>query len=165
MNLGFRPALPDERRCLCPSRPEDSRHCSFVISMWSASYKKSHYAGLIWHEDWASIAHPQFSKLLARPESQVIIAYDKDDPAFFYGFIAGDTSESVPVVHYVYCTEPYRRSGVARGLFAALDVDPERYFVHTCKTGWVHKLASKIPAARFNNLEARYPKAARRRPL
>ncbi len=165
MRLAFRPALPDERRCLCPGRPEDSRHCSPVVAMWSSSYKKSHYAGLIWHEDWAAVMHPQIAKVLARPEVSVLLAFDKDDPDFLYGFIAGDTSEGVPVVHYVYCKEPYRKQGIARRMFAALGVDPANYFVYTCNTGLAIRLKSKFPSARFNSLEARYPKEARRRAL
>lgn len=165
MKLGFRDALPDERRCLCPGRPEDSDGCSAVVAMWSSSYKKSHYAGLIWHADWAAVMHPQISKVLALPDVRVIIAYEKGDPEYLYGFIAGDTSQSAPVVYYVYVKEPFRRRRVARRLFAELGVDPLKYFVYVCKTGIVSTLAHKIPAARFNNLEARYPREARRRPL
>lgn len=165
MKLGFRAATADERRCLCPGRPEDSPKCSLVVAMWSSSYKKSHYAGLIWHEDWAAIMHAQIPKLLERKEVRVLIAYEQDDPDFVYGFIAGDTSEATPVVYYVYVKESYRKHGIARRLFKALGVDPSKYFVYVCKTGIASTLAHKIPAARFNNLEARYPKEARRRPL
>lgn len=165
MKLAFRPADADERRCLCPDKPEDSRRCSPVVAMWSASYKKSHYAGMIWHEDWAAVMHPQISRVLARPNLRTVIAYDADDSDFIYGFIAADTSEPVPVVYYVYVKEPYRRHGIARSLFKAIGVDPTKRFVYTNKTGIVAELARKIPSARFNNNEARYPKEARRRPL
>jgi len=133
--------------------------------MWSSSYKKSHYAGLIWHEDWASVMHPQISNALDRGFVDVILAFDEDDPDFLYGFIAGDMSERVPVVYYCYVKEPYRKGGIARGLFGALGVDPAKYFVYVCKTGIVSTLSHKIPSARFHNLEARYPKEARRRAL
>lgn len=165
MKLAFRPALADERRCLCNGRPKDSTHCSLVVSMWSASYKKSHYAGLIWHEDWADVMHPQIANVIERADLTTIIAYEATDPDFLYGFIAGDMSERVPVVYYVYVKEPYRKNGIARGLFGALGVDPSKYFVYVCKTGVVSTLAHKMPSARFNNLEARYPKEARRRAL
>lgn len=165
MKLAFRDALPDERRCLCAGRPADSDGCSPVVSMWSSSYKKSHYAGLIWHADWADVMHPQISNVIARADLRVILAVEKDDPTFIYGFIAGDMSEKTPVVYYAYVKEPYRKGHIARRLFGALGVDPSKYFVYVCKTGIVSTLAHKIPAARFNNLEARYPKEARRRPL
>lgn len=165
MKLGFRPAAGDEIRCLCRDRPEDSPSCSPVVALWSSSYKRSHYAGMIWNEDWASVMHPQIARALQRPTVTTTIAFEKTDPDFFYGFITADTSEPVPVVYYVYVKESYRKHGIARALLRAIDVDPTKYFVYVCKTGIVATLACKIPLARFNNLEARYPKEARRRPL
>lgn len=162
MKLGFRDALPDERRCLCPGRPEDSRHCSPIVSMWSSSYKKAHKAGLIWHADWASIMHPQITRMFEVHELRAILAYERDDPDFLYGFIVGDTSEVVPVIYYVFVKRPYRRSGIARALFRALGVDPTKYFVYTCETSDAAPFARH---ARFNPLEARFPKENRRRPL
>jgi hypothetical protein len=165
MKLSFRPSTTAERRCMCDGKPADSDGCSPVVAMWSASYKKSHYAGMIWHEDWAAVMHPQISRVLNRPNIRTVIAYDADDKDFIYGFISADTTESVPVVYYVYVKEPYRKQGIARRLFKAIGVDPTRRFVYTSKTGIVAELAHKIPSARFNNNEARYPKEARRKPL
>lgn len=167
MKLGFRPAELDERRCLCGGAFDDDQRCSFVVALWSSSYKKSHRAGLIQAEDWASVMHQQIEKLLAKPNNTTLLAYEKTDPSFLYGFIAGDVTEDVPIVHYVYCKEPYRKSGVARGLFDALGVDPYKRFVYTCETSVVLRLKQLKPelrSAQFNNNEARYPKEARRRP-
>lgn len=165
MNLAFRPATPDERRCQCPARPEDSARCSPIVSLWSSTYKQSHYAGLIWHEDYAAIMHAQITKIIAKQDRTAIIAYEADDPDFIYGFIVGDTTDATPVVDYVAVKEPYRKEGVARALFAELGVSPLDRFAYSCKTRIVSQLASKIPAARFDNLQARYPKESRRRRL
>lgn len=152
MNLSFRPA----------TRSDDDR--TFVISHWSSSFKKSHSAGLIQAEDWASVMRPQIAKVLDRPGMRAIIAYEKDDPDFFYGFIAGDNEDIIdtPVIAYVYVKENYRRSGIARALFKAFGVEPNQRFVYACRTGIVSKLSSKIPLSRFNPLEVRYPKESRR---
>jgi GNAT superfamily N-acetyltransferase len=165
VKLAFRPATPDERRCLCPGRPEDSRECSPIVSLWSSSYKTSHYAGLIWHEDWAATMHASITKILARQARTAIIAYEQDDPTFLYGFIVGDMTGNVPVIDYVFVKEPYRRNGIARTLFAELGVAPSERFAYSCKTRIVTQLAAKIPAARYDNLQARYPKEERRRRL
>lgn len=151
MTIAHRAALPSDRQ--------------FIVSTWSSSFKKSHSAGIIQADDWAEIMRPQIEKALDRPDARAVVAYEKDDPDFFYGFIAGDTSDDTPVVFYVYVKEAYRREGIASGLFAALGVDPARRFVYVCKTGIVAELSSKIPCARFNNNEVRYPKESRRRPL
>jgi hypothetical protein len=161
MKLAFRPAVREDR--------------AFIIPTWSASYKKSRYAGLITSEDWADVMHRQLGKILDRAGARAIVAYEKDDPDFYYGWIAGDTSEPTPVVYYVYTKEPYRRGGkgrlwdgpgLARRLFAALGVDPTRYFVYVCSpVNDSQELIRKLPSARFNTLEVRYPKEQRRRPL
>jgi hypothetical protein len=165
MKLAFRPAEPDERRCLCPGRPEDSRACSPIVSLWSSTYKQSHYRGLIWHEDYAATMHASITKIIDRQARAVIVAFEKDDPTFLYGFIVGDTTGNVPVIDYVCVKEPYRRNGVARALFAELGVTPSERFVYSCKTRIVTQLASKIPAARYDNIQAVYPKDERRRRL
>lgn len=151
MKLSFRPA-----------RGRDSDDCQFVIATWSSSYKKSHSAGIICTEDWADLMRPQFEKHLERRDARTLMACDRDDPNFFYGWIAGDTSESTPVIYYVYVKEPYRRAGIARQLFAAFGVDPTKYFVYVCGAPIAIRL---VPHARFNPNEVRYPKESRRRAL
>ena len=165
MKLAFRPAEPDERRCLCPGRPQDSSHCSLIVSLWSSTYRESHYAGLLWHEDYAATMHAQITKVLEKQKRTAILAVDPKDSAFVYGFIVGDTIGATPVVDYVCVREPYRREGVARALFAELGVSPSERFVYSCKTRIVTQLAAKIPAARYDSLQARYPKESRRRRL
>jgi len=136
----------------------------FIIGTWLDNYKNAHYAGLIASEDWYAVMSPQLHKLLGRPGTRAIVAFEP--PAFLYGFIVGDTSGSMPIVHYVYIKDPYRsepgpdgrRSGprYARGLFAALGVDPSREFLYTCRTIACVRLADKIPLARFSPGAARY---------
>lgn len=151
MKLAFRPAAG-----------RDSEDRQFIVATWSSSYKKSHSAGIIHTDDWADVMHPQFNKHLDRPGSRAIIACDPKDPNYYYGWIAGDTTEATPVVYYVYVKEPCRRMGIARQLFAALGVDPSKYFVYVCGMPIAKQLASH---ARFNPNEIRYPKELRRRPL
>jgi hypothetical protein len=139
---------------------------AFVIATWASSYKGAHAAGMISTEDWPAIMHVQIAKLLDRPGTRTIVAYDpSDDDDFLYGFIAGDVTGHLPVVYYVYVKGPYRsemagklRSGPrhARGLFAALGVDPEAPFLYTCRTSVVTRLGHKIRNARFAPAAARY---------
>lgn len=151
MKATFRDATPDDRQ--------------FIVSTWSASYKNSHYAGLIQSEDWADVMHRQVEKVLSRPGARTLMAHEDSDPLFLYGWIAGDMTETVPVVFYAYVKEAYRRMGIARGLFDALGIDVSQRFVYSCRTRIASQLASKIPAARFDPLQARYPRETRRRRL
>jgi hypothetical protein len=145
----------------------------FVVATWSSSYKSAHAAGIIASEDWPTVMHATLRKLLARPGTRTIVAYEPPD--FLYGFIAGDTTGPVPVVWYVYVKGPYRseprvdqdgmpiagpRTGPrhARGLFRALGVDPTRRFFYACSTPVVTEigLARKIPYGKFVPATARY---------
>jgi GNAT superfamily N-acetyltransferase len=87
-----------------------------------------------------------------------VVAFEHSDVNFLYGFISGDTSESVPAVYYVYIKEPYRRGGIATRLFEALGVRPTERFTYACRTAIVPTLSRSIPAARFNPAILRYPK-------
>lgn len=139
----------------------------FVVATWSSSYKNAHAAGMIASEDWADIMHAQIRKLLDRPTTRAIVAYEPPD--FLYGFIAGDVSKTtgpLPIVWYVYVKEPYRswlrpdgtRSGPrhARGLFRALGIDPNERFLYACRTQIVTRLGHKIRNAKFVPATARY---------
>lgn len=154
MKIAFRAldavAYPDDRQ--------------FVVSSWSSSFKKSHTAGMIRTEDWAGIMHDQIGKVLALPGARALVAFERADPNYLYGWIAGDTTEPTPIVYYVYVKEPFRRAGIAAALFAAFGVDPARSFTHACSTAVVLQMRKlgKIPGGRFNPLEVRYPKEARR---
>jgi GNAT superfamily N-acetyltransferase len=154
MKLAFRAA---------EARGTDDRQ--FIVTTWSSSYKKSHSAGIIYTDDWAPLMRPQFERVLDRAGARALIACDRDDPDYFYGWIAGDTSQGTPIIFYTYVKEPYRRAGVARALFNAFGVDPTKYFVYVCGTPDAIQLSRKIPLARFNPNEVRYPRENRRRPL
>jgi GNAT superfamily N-acetyltransferase len=126
----------------------------FAIGTWSSNYKNSHYAGIVQTEDWPDVMHAAIGKILARPTTRTIVAFEP--PAFLYGFIAGELADTMPVVHWIYVKSPYRKAGIARGLFAALGVDPAREFLYTCRTIACVRLADKIPLARFTPGAARY---------
>lgn len=146
MTVVFRPASTDADR-------------TFVVASWLFSFKKSHSAGLICVDDWITVMDPQLKRILDRDGTSTVIACDKDDPDYFYGWIAGDVSEAVPVVFYCYVKEPYRRTGIAHGLFSALGVNPDGHFVFVCRPASNStELLRKVPRAKFNPLEARYPK-------
>lgn len=147
----YRPANEDDRR--------------FVIASWASSYKNAHHAGMIASEDWPAVMHRQIEKLIDRPSSRTIVAYEAAASDFLYGFVAGDVSGSIPVLYYVYVKGPYRsqeaaagRSGPrhARGLLEAIGIDPARPFLYTCRTAIVARLGDKIPRGRFTPAAARY---------
>lgn len=134
-----------------PATEEDRR---FIIPAWSASYKDSHSAGMICSERWADVMHAEIRRVLDWPSTITLVAYEPKDPTFVYGFISGDPSRSL--VYYCYVKAAFRRHAFARGLFAAIGVDPGGHFTYGCRTAVTSRLAGKIPAARFDPSVARY---------
>jgi len=135
---------------------------TFVRSTWSRAFKQSNDAGLIHTDDWALVMHRQFDRILDRPGARAIIACDRDDPTFLYGWIAGDTSGRDRVVFFTYVKEPYRRRGIGRALFLELGLDAHTPFTYVCRTPMtldrhLH-LRRRLPLARFNPHVVRYSK-------
>ncbi len=149
-----------------------------VVASWADSFRTSRSAGLIAMEDWLSVMTVQIRKILARPGTSVHVAChpgEDDHRADLYGWIAvhrghlvtateqdGNrhgrrlVENHVPLVLYVYTKAPYRRMGIARGLFRAADVGPR--WDYACRTSVVSKLAEKIPPeSEWLHLAARFP--------
>lgn len=150
----------------------------FVIATWSSSYKNAHAAGIIASEDYPDAMHWSLGKLLDRPTTRALVAYEPESPDFLYGFIAGDTSGAtgpLPIVFYVYVKEPYRstlrldgtRSGPrhCRNLFRALGVDPGEPFLYGCQTSIAIRLKHKIPRGKFVPATIRYDNYRQQEPL
>jgi GNAT superfamily N-acetyltransferase len=148
VNLSFRPALPADR--------------AFMVSTWSRSTKLSHSAGLISSESWPTVMHREYNLALDRDDARALIACERDDPDYFYGWVAGDTSGRVPVLFFVYVKEPFRRAGIARQLLAAIGIDPSQYFVYVSRGSSYPQLASRVRHAKHNPNEVRFPKPQRR---
>jgi GNAT superfamily N-acetyltransferase len=139
----------------------------FIVSTWSSTYKASHFSGPVYTDRYASVMHEAFGNVLDRPEATALIACERDDPDFFYGHIVGEVQRGeAPIVHYVFVKAPYRQTGIARGLFAALGVDPNSYFVFTCNNGTaIDMVKDRKIRGRFDPNGIRYSKANRRRAL
>ena len=161
-------------------RPAREPDWFFVVDSWLWSYRDAHAAGLIQMEDWNRVMKPQLAKVLARSGVSIFVAHHPGQDgtgADLYGWIAIErgyqtparsrqggrwvdsmVSVSEPLVHYVFVKQPYRRLGIARGLFKAAGVDPAAAFNYTAKTAIVTLLADKISGGRWMPLIARYAK-------
>jgi len=151
-------------------RPAEQRDRDFVVSSWSSSYRTSYVAGLISMDSWADVMHRQLANVLDRPDVRTVVAVDTEDRAFLYGFLTADTTPQVEqlsdnkhrtwpaMLYYVFVKAAYRRSGIARGLFDAAELDPRSQFLYACKTPLAGRLVNKIPLAKWNPLVARFGK-------
>jgi len=165
-------------------RPED---LPFIIDSWVDSYRMSHMAGPIPMDIYPGIYGEVVRRLIARPDAKVIIAYEpgEEPPDDIYGWICveedawtrarvfehglhvdKDVRLEQPCVHYVNVKHAFRGHGVARALFAAAGVDPDRHWTHTFSTAVVTKMRQRrrdgTPrrnwAGAFDPRLARFPK-------
>jgi hypothetical protein len=146
-------------------RPADEWDMRFVVHSWVSSWQKSDTAGGIQAHNWYRIMIPEVLEIIDKPEVKVAVAYessDSDRGADLYGFIAADPDDDPPLVYYVYVKEPYRRSGIARGLFGALGINPQLPFNYAQSTPALYKFRRGIPMARFTPTLGRYLKSERR---
>jgi hypothetical protein len=97
---------------------------------------------------------------------RTVVAYDADDTApgivDLLGFIVAEPDEKPPLLYYVLVKENFRRNGIARRLFKAVDIDPSKRFEYACSTPWCLKLAAKVPLARWRPRRGRYSREHRR---
>jgi GNAT superfamily N-acetyltransferase len=131
----------------------------FVEESFLDSFRTCHTAGLISMDEWHDVMAPQWRRLMARPRMEVAVAYhpgETDHRADLYGWLAVERGHERPYVLYCYVKQPYRRMGVARGLFAYAGIDGD-LFDFAANTGAVSRVRPKIPRARFRPLIARFP--------
>jgi len=139
-----------------PREPDDDR---FIVSGWSSSYRTSRDLSFVQMDRYADTMHGVVASVLARPRTEVLVADGSIMPR--WGFLAFERSEvgAPPIVMYTYVAQPYRRRGVARGLFASAGIDPALPFEYAARTqaSWellhIHR---KAPLARYNPLRARF---------
>jgi GNAT superfamily N-acetyltransferase len=151
-------------------RPMTDADRTFVCDSWVSSLRTSYDAGMTpmsrWHERaWGDVEH-----YLDRPNVRTIVACEKKDQAFLYGFICADPSEQIEhiggdrtrtwpaFVYYIFVKAPYRRDGIARSLFDAVGIDPRGRWLYGWATPLARDLKMKIPLAKKNPLPARFGK-------
>ena len=143
------------------------RDLKFVLYSWVKSQKFEPTAGLVPAERWREVMTPVFEGILAREGVEIFVAYDPDETDYtadLFGWIAVERGHKQPLVHYVMVKKNFRGEGMARGLFAAADVDPARRFFYSCQTRMLSEDENRISLlrrfwqAQFVPVLCRHPK-------
>ncbi len=113
MTASYRATTPDDH--------------DFIVSGWSSSYRLSRDIAFIQMAGYADVMHPIIKSVLARPRVEVIVAHGE----VLRGFICFERPD---LVNYVYVAQPYRRKGIAAGLFAAAGIDHQSRFRYAART-------------------------------
>lgn len=157
MKLAFRDATPRDVS-------------EFILSSWLDASRTSYSSGLIPMDSWFETMRPIYERHIKRPDMRAVVAYEKTDPAFLYGFIIADpTEQRVPgkdgsfhywpaLVLFVFTKQNYRKERIARRLFEAVGVDVSKPFLYASSTVTASRLASKVPLAKYDPLAVRFDK-------
>lgn len=121
----------------------------FIVSGWSASYRMSRDISFIDMRDYAEVMHALIGKVLTQPRTKVIVAHG----AVLQGFIA---YQEPAYILYCYVAQPFRRNGIAAGLFAAAGIDPESRFQYAARTKASWECRFKIPQAEYDPYRIRF---------
>lgn len=115
----------------------------FVLDAWVRSFRMSHYAGMIPVEDYHRLQTRWVQRLLNRDGVSVTIACNAEDTDQIFGFLCSEVGFSLPVVHYVYVKDDFRRLaskisrcryGVATQLMHHKGIEPRRSYYYTFRT-------------------------------
>ncbi len=142
----------------------------FILSGWSASLRSSRDFAFIEMDQWAALMRPVFERHLQRSLCLVdtgetdesrrgFIVYDAPRPGEYVDGPRGMEPDRGYVL-YVYVAAPFRRWGVARGLFEAAGISLDSRFHYAVRTKASWECKGKIRAAVFNPYRARFKKEA-----
>ena len=151
-----------------------------VESAWLRSFRTSKTAGMIAMEDWGEVMIPQIRKVISRPGVTTLVARDSegaDGLTDIIGFVCFESEyetpgrkwqaggwvqtmepAEVPLVHYIFVKQSFRRFGIARKLMAQAGVKAGDKFNYTCRTPVVSRIPGINRDANWSPLIARYGK-------
>ncbi len=135
---------------------------AFIMDSWLRSCKHSRYVGPIPMDEYTATMSKWVGNILKRDGVQLILAVNPEFEDQIFGFICVERGFRFPVVHYCYVKQPYRKLGIARGLFEAsnISLDGEFQFTFNCRDmDHSQNRKGKFPNAKWTPLYARFPKA------
>jgi len=105
----------------------------FLYSSWLKSYKPSRSVGPLPSNLYWSVVKETIEQILARKGIICKVACNSEDPEQIFGYLVAEDNGALPVCHYLYVKQPFRRLGIARMLINAFLAE-RRTFKHTFKT-------------------------------
>jgi hypothetical protein len=131
--------LDDAALVLRPMIPGDER---FIFSSWLRSYREGARSARDVSRSIYFIEHHRLvERLLGR--GRALIAADAEDPTNILGYVVGERTGPVAIIHYAYVKAPFREIGIARLLTSAL-VNGSEGVLHSHSTVAAAKLVKRF---------------------
>ena len=93
--------------------PSDS---GFLYSTWLKSYRQMPFAQNMSNDVFFHHHKQQIEKILAKPNTEVIMICEIDDPNHIYGYGVIEKYGDAAIIHYVYMKHAYRKLGLVGNL-------------------------------------------------
>jgi GNAT superfamily N-acetyltransferase len=117
-------------------RPVDDGDVPLVYATWLNNYRHgSKQASRMEHHAYFAHQRSVIDRLMLRDDTRFTCAADPDEPRRVYGWISYTTAGDVPVVHYLYVKNLYRRFGIARALARSASIVDEAVYTHLTAAG------------------------------
>lgn len=115
--------------------PED---VSFIFSSWLKSFRLNGMAENLNPKVYYSQHHCLVEGLMIK--ANVTVACNPEDPSQIYAYVCHEVIEGLPVVHYIYVKDSFRRLGLAAMLLeeVGISLDKPFFFTH------YNKIANRI---------------------
>ena len=135
-------------------RPYQSSDLAFVASSWLLSYRSSQPTKYIGNDDYYATLHP-LVEALARGvrgtgTATTLLAVNPEDSDQIYGWVSYGHLGPVPVLHYVYVKELFRRQKIATQLLDQAGFTHGSAFFYTFLPRGAEHLRPLYPAAAYN---------------
>lgn len=93
---------------------------------------------------------------------KVLVAVNADDASQIFGYIVHDTVEGMPVIHYAYVKQPYRKLGLGQLLLEQAGIDATKPFFTTHKPDFRNRMVERKYTVILNPYLAYYAYAVGR---
>lgn len=126
-------------------RPLTEADVPFIFSSWLKSYRESQFGRGMARTFFFTEHHKVIERLLKTCE--VFIACNDQDVADIFGYICGERTGGVLVIHYIYVKHTYRNLGIGKLLLNCFSHTGDVAALYTHKTPAADKLAERFNMA------------------
>jgi GNAT superfamily N-acetyltransferase len=122
-------------------RDANQADVAFIFNSWLKSNRSSALVQGVSNPVYFAQHHLLIEGLVKT--CKVIVAVNADDTSQIFGYIVYDVVEGMPVIHYVYVKQPYRKLGLAALMLEQAQIDGTKPFFTTHKPDFRHRMIER----------------------
>lgn len=123
-------------------RPATEADVPFIFNSWLRCYRHSQNTRGAENPVYFAQHHKVLEGLCKQAE--IIVACNSEDISQIYGYVCHEKVDDVPVMHFIYVKEIYRKFGVSNLLLETLNISKDTPFFYTHRTFISESLEKKF---------------------